>query len=99
MDAAVFLTVMKACLRKALSPSSRFNEPDAAKAGLRFIKPPILQMFLQIEALQFSIPVLLILQPDSGPEMNSHRLSGREDFPEVYCVASQEEREAPSRPG
>ena len=41
MDAAVFLTVMKACRRKTFSPSSRFNEPDAAEAGLRLIKPPI----------------------------------------------------------
>ena len=67
--------------------------------GMTFVSLLKRQMFLQIEALQFSIPVLLILQPDLGPEMNSHRLSGREDFPEVYCVASQEEREAPSRPG
>ena len=28
MDAATFLTVMKACLRKAFAPTSRFNEPD-----------------------------------------------------------------------
>ena len=67
--------------------------------GMTFVSLLKRQMFLQIEALQFSIPVLLILRPDSGPEMNNHPLSGREDFPEVYCVASQEEREAPSRPG
>ena len=41
IDAAVFLTVMKACRRKTFSPSSRFNEPDGAEAGLRLIKPPI----------------------------------------------------------
>ena len=57
------------------------------------------QMFLQIEALQFSIPVLLMLQPESGQELNSHPLLGREDFPEVNCEVSQEEREAPSRLG
>ena len=57
------------------------------------------KMCLQIEELQFSIPVLLVLQPESGPELNSHPLSGREDFPEVSCEASQEEREAPPLPG
>ena len=67
--------------------------------GMTFASFLQIQMCLHSEVLQFSIPVLLILQTDSGPEMNSHRLSGREDFPEVYCVASQEEREAPSRPG
>ena len=41
MDAAVFLTVMKACRRKTFSPSSRFNEPDGAEAEFRLIKPPI----------------------------------------------------------
>jgi len=57
------------------------------------------QMFLQIEELQFSNPVLLMLQPESGLELNSHPLSGREDFPEVNCEVSQEEREEPSRLG
>ena len=45
MDAALFLTVMKACLRKTFSPSSRFNELDSAEAGLRLIKPPIIPCF------------------------------------------------------
>ena len=57
------------------------------------------QMFLQIEALQFSIPVLLILQPDSGPEMNNHPLSGREDFLEVSCEVNQVELAAMSGQG
>ena len=57
------------------------------------------QMFLQIEVPQLSNPVILILQPESGLELNSHPLSGREDFPEVNCEVSQEEREAPSRLG
>jgi len=58
-----------------------------------------IQMCLHSEVLQFPIPVLLMLQPESVPEMNRHPLSGREDFPEVSCEASQEERDAPPRPG
>ena len=58
-----------------------------------------IQMCLHSEVLQFPLPVLLILQPESGLELNSHPLSGREDFPEVNCEVNQEEREVPSRLG
>jgi hypothetical protein len=57
------------------------------------------RMCLQNEALHFPSHVLLMLQPESGPELSRHPLSGREDFPEASCEASQEEQEAPSRPG
>ena len=67
--------------------------------GMTFTSLLKKQMCLQIEALQFPIPVLLMLQPESGPELNSNPLQGREDFPEVNGEASQEEREVPSRLG
>ena len=48
-----------------------------------------MQMLLHNEVLQLPIPVLIMLQPESEPELNRHPLSGREDFPEVSCEVSQ----------
>ena len=48
-----------------------------------------MQICLDNEVLQLSIPVLIMLQLELEPGLNHHPLSGREDFPEVSCEESQ----------